>query len=178
MLRGRSPYLNIISLRPPGGQAEENKMPQKKWKFNVIDVIAVALILAVVAFLGVKVLGGNHNNVEMVDIRYSVLCEDQHISVYENVQKYVPAALMASGTLYDAKVVSVEASPVLVCSNGEWKEDPNHVDLIFVVEGTAEKAPVLTPKVGAQEIRIGNEIILKTEYMEFDPSYVIDVEYP
>jgi len=153
-------------------------MSQKKWKFNVIDVIAVVLILAVAAFLGAKILGGGSSNVEMVDIRYTVLCEDQHVSVYENIQKYIPTALMASGTLYDAKVVSVDASPVLVCSSGTWEEDPNHVDLIFVVEGTAEKAPVLTPTVGAQEIRIGNEIILKTEYMEFDPAFVIDVEYP
>ncbi len=153
-------------------------MSQKKWKFNVIDVIAVVLVLAVVAFLGVKLLGGNDSSVEMVDIRYRVLCEDQSAEIYETVQKYIPSALMASGTLYDAKVVSVEASPVLVCSNGEWVEDSNHVDLIFVVEGTTEKAPVLIPNVGAQEIRIGNEIILKTEYMEFDPAVVVDVEYP
>jgi len=153
-------------------------MSQKKWKFNIIDIIAVILIVAVVAFVGMKLVGGSDNGVEIVDIRYSVLCENQSTSVYEAVQKYIPTPLMASGTLYDAKVVSVEASPVLVCSNGEWVEDPAHVDLIFVVEGTTEKTPVLTPKVGAQEIRIGNEIILKTEYMEFDPAFVIDVEYP
>jgi len=153
-------------------------MSQKKWKFNIIDIIAVVLILAVVAFVGVKLLGNNDNGVEIVDIRYTVLCENQSTEVYESVQKYIPTALMASGTLYDAKVVSVEAKPVLVCSNGEWVEDPAHVDLFFLVEGTTEKTPVLTPKVGAQEIRIGNEIILKTEYMEFDPSFVVDVEYP
>ena len=153
-------------------------MSQKKWKFNVIDIIAVILVLAVVAFLGAKILGDSGSNVETVDIRYRVLCEDQSAEVYENVQKYIPSALMASGTLYDAKIVGVEASPVLVCSNGEWVEDPAHVDLIFEVEGTTEKAPVLMAKVGAQEIRIGNEIILKTEYLEFDPAVVIDVEYP
>lgn len=153
-------------------------MSQKKWKFNIIDIIAVVLILAVVAFVGVKLLGNDDSGVEIVDIRYTVLCENQSAEVYESVQKYIPSALMASGTLYDAKVVSVEATPVLVCSNGEWMEDPAHVDLLFVVEGTTEKTPVLTPKVGAQEIRIGNEIILKTEYMEFDPAIVVDVEYP
>ena len=145
-------------------------MSQKKWKFNVIDVIAVILIVAVAAFLGAKILGGNDSGVEIVDIRYSVLCEDQNIEIYENVQKYIPSALMASGTLYDAQVISVEATPS--------QENPNHEDLVFVVEGTVEKAPVLVPKVGAQEIRIGKEIILKTEYLEFDPAVVIDVEYP
>ena len=153
-------------------------MSQKKWKFNVIDIIAVILVIAVVAFLGAKILGDSGSSVETVDIRYRVLCKDQSVEVYENVQKYIPSALMASGTLYDAKVVNVEASPVLVSSNGEWVEDPAHVDLIFEVEGATEKAPVLMAKVGAQEIRIGNEIILKTEYLEFDPAVVIDVEYP
>jgi len=153
-------------------------MSQKKWKFNIIDIIAVVLILAVVVFLASKLMGKETGSAEIVDIRYTVLCENQSAEIYDAVQKYIPTPLMASGTLYDAKVVSVEASPVLVCSNGEWVEDPAHVDLIFVVEGTTEKTPVLTPKVGAQEIRIGNEIILKTEYMEFDPAFVIDVEYP
>jgi len=153
-------------------------MSQKKWKFNVIDIAAVVLILAVGIFVAAKLFGGDDSTVEMVDIRYQVLCEGQSAQIYENVQQYVPANLMASGALYGAKVVAVEASPTLVCSGGEWTEDPNHVDILFTVEGQAEKTAVLLANVGAQEIRIGKEIILKTEYMEFDPAVVVNVEYP
>ena len=153
-------------------------MSQKKWKFNVIDIIAVVLILAVGVFLASKFAGGESSGVEMVDIRYTVRCENQSAEIYESVQKYIPSALMASGSLYNAQVVSVEAEPTLICSGGTWVADPTHMDLTFVVEGQVEKAAVLVPTLAAQEIRIGKEIILKTEYMEFDPAVVIDVEYP
>ena len=56
-------------------------------------------------------------------------------------------------------------------------EDPDHVDLLFTVTAQVEKTAVMVPSVGTQEIRIGKEIIFKTEYIEFDPAYVVSVEY-
>ena len=41
-----------------------------------------------------------------------------------------------------------------------------------------EKADVLVATAGTQEIRIGKEIILKTEYLEFEEAVVTSVEYP
>ena len=64
----------------------------------------------------------------------------------------------------------------MVCSNGEWVEDPSHVNLIFTVEGTVEITSVMTTTVATQEIRVGREMILKTEYLEFDPAVVTSVE--
>ena len=64
----------------------------------------------------------------------------------------------------------------MVCSNGEWVEYPSHVNLIFTVEGTVEITPVMTTTVATQEIRVGREMILKTEYLEFDPAVVTSVE--
>jgi len=153
-------------------------MSQKKWKFNIIDIIAVVLILAVVVFLASKLMGKETGSAEIVDIRYTVLCENQSAEIYDAVQKYIPSTLMASGSLYNAQIVSVTAEPTLICSGGTWVADPSHMDLTFVVEGKVEKGAVLVPTLAAQEIRIGKEIILKTEYLEFDPAVVIDVEYP
>ena len=39
-----------------------------------------------------------------------------------------------------------------------------------------EITPVMTTTVATQEIRVGREMILKTEYLEFDPAVVTSVE--
>lgn len=153
-------------------------MPQKKWKFNIIDIIAVLLIAAALVFAGAKLLpkssGGEG---EMIPMTYKVIAENQPAEMFEAAQRYIPARLAASGALYDAELVSVEARQTLVCSGGVWVEDPNHVDLIFTVDCQVEKTPVMLNSVGSQEIRTGRKIFLKTEYLEFDPVYVLSVEY-
>ena len=152
-------------------------MSQKKWKFNVIDVIVVVLIVAVAVLLVMKFSGGETYEAQYGSIRYTVVVQDQPIEVYEGVEEHVPGALMASGARYDdQRIVAVTAKPVLVYSNGEWVEDPNHVDIFFTVEGTVEITPVMTTTVATQEIRVGREVILKTEYLEFDPAIVTKVE--
>ena len=152
-------------------------MSQKKWKFNVIDVVVVVLIVAVAALLVMKFAGGETYEAQYAVIRYTVVAQDQPVEVYEGVKAHVPGALMASGARYDdQQIVSVEAEPILVLDNGEWVEDPDHVDIFFTIEGTVELTPVMTTTVATQEIRVGREIILKTEYLEFDPAIVTAVE--
>ena len=152
-------------------------MSQKKWKFNIIDVVVVVLIVAVAALLVMKFAGGETYEAQYGTIRYTVVAQDQPVEVYEGVQAHVPGTLMASGARYDGQqIVSVEAKHVLVEENGAWVEDPSHVDIFFTIEGTVEITPVMTTTVATQEIRVGREIILKTEYMEFDPAIVTAVE--
>ena len=152
-------------------------MPQKKWKFNIIDIIAVVLIAAVIFFVASKLLSNRGGEREMVTITYQVIAENQPVEMYEAAQQYIPCKIMASGALYDAEVTAVEAEHTLVCSEGTWVEDPDHVDLLFTVTAQVEKTAVMVPSVGTQEIRIGKEIIFKTEYIAFDPAYVVSVEY-
>ena len=152
-------------------------MSQKKWKFNIVDAVVVVLIVAVAALLVMKFAGGETYEAQYGIIRYTVVVQDQPLEVYEGVQAHVPGALMASGARYDdQQIVSVEAEPVLVRDNGEWVEDPSHVDIFFTIEGTVEITPVMTTTVATQEIRVGREVILKTEYLEFDPAVVTAVE--
>ena len=152
-------------------------MSQKKWKFNIIDVVVVVLIVAVAALLVMKFAGGETYEAQYGTIRYTVVAQDQPVEVYEGVQAHVPGTLMASGARYDGQqIVSVEAKHVMVRDNGAWVEDPSHVDIFFTIEGTVEITPVMTTTVATQEIRVGREIILKTEYLEFDPAIVTAVE--
>ena len=152
-------------------------MSQKKWKFNIVDAVVVVLIVAVAALLVMKFAGGETYEAQYGIIRYTVVVQDQPLEVYEGVQEHVPGTLMASGARYDGQqIVSVEAKHVLVEANGAWVEDPSHVDIFFTIEGTVEITPVMTTTVATQEIRVGREIILKTEYLEFDPAIVTAVE--
>ena len=153
-------------------------MSQKKWKFNIIDIIAVVLIVVVGVFLVMKLSSSSSGNSRMVTIRYTVLCENQPDEIYDAVQEYVPGTLMASGALYNQKIVDVSAENSLEVSNGQWVEDPNHMDITFTVEGQIERGDVLVANAGNQEIRIGRKIILKTEYMEFEDAVVTSVTYP
>lgn len=152
-------------------------MAQRKWKFNIIDIIAVVLIAAAIIFAAVKLLGGRSGRAETVPMTFQVIAENQPEEMYEAVRRHIPSNIMESGAPYDAEVIAVEAEHTLVCSNGEWVEDPDHVDLIFTVTCQVEKTPVMLPVVGTQEIRVGREISLKTEYFEFKPSYVLSMEY-
>lgn len=153
-------------------------MSQKKWKINIIDIIAIVLIVVVGAFLVMKLSSSSTSSSRMVTIRYTVLCENQPDEVYDAVQSYVPGTLMASGALYNQKIVDVSAEHSLEVSNGQWVEDPNHMDITFTVEGQIERGDVLVANAGNQEIRIGRKIILKTEYMEFENAVVTSVTYP
>ncbi len=155
----------------------------KQKKFNCIDIIAAILIVAVVAFVGYKLAtrttGITAGVAEMVDVTYVAKVEGVDAAFYDNVQQYIPSQLMASGELYNGYIVGVEQEPYLVLSaNGEWVEDPGHINLYFTVEGTIAKQSVMTTDVANQEIRLGRKSnIIKTEYIEFGDCIIVDVTW-
>ena len=155
-------------------------MEKKAFKFNVIDILAVLLIVAVLAFAGWKLLGNAGVEgvaPETVGITYTVRCENVAAEMYDSCARYVPANLMASGALLDAKITAVEAEPVMVPGeDGQWLEDPDHVTLLFTVEAEVIRRDVMNTQVGTQEVRIGRtDYILKTEEIEFQECTIVDV---
>lgn len=158
-------------------------MEQKsRKKFNVIDVIAVALIVAALAFVGWKLAnrgGGVIGEAATVHISYTVKCEGVDDSLYENCQAHLPSRLMASGEVFDGEIKSVDREPYYVLDgDGDWVEDPDHVNLIFNVECNVADSEVMTTKVGEQEVRVGKtDYILKSEYIEFDDCVITSVTW-
>ena len=151
-------------------------------KFNVVDIIAVVLILAVVAFVGMKLLpGGNGGESarDMTKVTYVVKVEGVAPELYESCQAHLPSPLMASGALVGGQILSVEKEPYYVLGeNNEWIEDPYHVTLLLTAETETPTADVMTTKVGDQEVRIGKtDYILKSEYIEFSEGTVVDVRW-
>ena len=77
-------------------------MEQKaKKRLNVIDIIALVVILAAVLFVGYKMMdrGGEAAQPEMVKVTYKVKKEGVPAEMYENSKKHLPSKLMASGIL-------------------------------------------------------------------------------
>ena len=150
-------------------------------KFNIIDILAVVLILAVLAFVGTKLMGGNDAPAqqEMVKITYVVKAEGVPAEVYENCEKHIPSKLMASGALLNGEIVSVEKEDYLVLGgDNNWIADPAHVNVLFTVETVTPKRAVMTTQVGEQEIRIGKaDHIIKTEWIEFQETTIVDVQW-
>lgn len=157
-------------------------MDQKaKKRLNVIDIIAVVVILAAVAFVVYKMLGPGGSDAaqqEMVKVTYKVKKEGVPAEMYENSKKHLPSKLMASGAFVGGEVVAVEEEPYYVLGpDGEWILDEAHTTLIFTAVTEVAKGNVMLTKVGEQEVRVGKEHILKSEYVEFAETYIIDVQW-
>ena len=152
-------------------------------KFNIIDLIAVILILAVLAFAGWKLLGrggaADMGEENMVKVTYVVKCEGVPAELYETCQAHLPSPLMASGALVGGQIESVEKEPYYVLGpDGEWIEDPDHVTLLFTATTETAAGEVMTTKVGDQEVRIGKtDYNLKSEYIEFSDGTITTVTW-
>ena len=151
-------------------------------KFNIIDLIAVILILAAAAFMGWKLLGPDDTAGaprEMTQVTYVVKVEGVPAELYENCVNHLPSKLMASGALVGGEIVAVDQEPYYVLSaNGEWILDETHTTLLFTAETETPAMEVMTTKVGEQEVRIGKtDYIMKSETVEFQNGTVVDVTW-
>ena len=152
---------------------------EKKRRFNIIDICVLVLVVAVVGFLGYKVAKGidNRMGADTITLKYQVMYEGVSNDLYDAAAQHVPSQIMASGVLYDSYVTAVEKCDYFVYENGEWVKDPYHCNLVFTVEGNVASAAVLTTEVGSQEVRVGKEHVLKTQYLEFDEGIITFVEW-
>ena len=168
----------------PGPVTEETMEEKTKrvGKFNVVDVIAVILILAVAALVGWKLLGPDDSvsaERAMTKVTYVVKVEGVPAELYDNCIQHLPSPLMASGALVGGEIVDVEQEPYYVLSaGGDWIEDETHTTLLFTAVTETPTAEVMTTKVGDQEVRIGKtDYILKSEFMEFADGTIVDVQW-
>ncbi|MBE6996508.1 MAG: DUF4330 domain-containing protein [Ruminococcaceae bacterium] len=153
-------------------------------KFNVVDIIAVAMILLVVAFAGWKLLSSGEPveeepepDPEMIGITYVVCAEKVSADVYESLKNNIPSQLSAGGKMVEGHVTEMAMEPYLVLSaDGQWVEDPRYVTLTFTITAETEVEEVMSNKVGTQEVRIGKPHILKTDLIEISNTVIVDVK--
>ena len=153
---------------------------QKKFKFNVIDVIVILVLLVVVVFFAVRFINFEATAPEPASstqvLRYTVRVDAMPASVYEEVSKSIPSQMLSAGARYNGVVLSVTASPAEV-TDIEVKDGSNETRLFhmqpqeayytvdFVCE--AEVKSALLKSVGSQEVRVGRTHFIKTEDLEF-----------
>ena len=149
-------------------------------KLNIIDLIAVILIVAVAAFLGHKLTSSTGDSLAGPGqpVVYTVEVENVEPEVYEFVAAEVakgPCQLTASNEMVDGYVTRVEAVPV---EESTVQPEENHYagltvldvaeagnyDLLFTIEGTLKDN--LSSELGTQEIRVGKTHIVKTTTFE------------
>ena len=150
-------------------------------KFNIIDILAVILIVAVVVFAGIKLMSRDGENVlvPMTKVTYTVKAEGVPAELYENCQNHLPSPLMAAGKLVGGQIETVEKEPFMVLApNGQWVEDPERVTLLFTATTETPSGEVMTTKVGEQEVRVGKtDYILKSEFIELSDVTIVDVTW-
>ena len=153
-------------------------------KLNIVDVLILLVVIAAVAFLAVRMVGGSGGDTidepsAQANLRYTVLCEDVPLTQAENAVAAVtaedyelkldddsilevsPNQIFNSNKFQDAQITSAEILPQDDSADGQ------RVTVRFVIEAAAENT-VGSFVVGTQEVRIGRDYIVKT----------VDIEMP
>ncbi|MBQ9347430.1 MAG: DUF4330 domain-containing protein [Oscillibacter sp.] len=147
-------------------------------RYNIVDLAAVALIVLVALIaLWKLVVDRDVETTKPVTMYFTVMAEGVSADLYDGVKDKLPAKLMASGRRLNGQVNSVEKRPYLVLGpDGQWVEDPDHVNLVFDCVNVSNAGNVFLSKVDEQEARVGRkDYTLKTEYMEFHNTIVLEV---
>lgn len=161
-------------------------------KLNIIDLIAVILIVAVVVLLGYKLTSNQSSGLagEGQPVVYTVKVRNVDPRVYDFIQSEVdqgPCQLTASNEMLDAYVTKVEATPAedttfAVQENRNLglttltEASAGTYDLVFTIEGTVKDN--LTSELGSQEIRVGKTHIVKTTTFELENGVILSCERP
>ena len=153
-------------------------------KLNLVDALVILVILIGAVVLGVKFLGGGSSAINPTGtlVRYTVLVEGVEPAVYENIQKYIPSQLMASGELLDGYVTGVTAEPheetaTVNTTDGtlEIPVSPGTLDLTFTIECNVVNA--ITTEIGTQEVRVGKIHTVKTDKFELTNGIILDCSW-
>lgn len=161
-------------------------------KINLIDLLVLLVALLAVAFLGMKLSGGNDAVVaSTTEILYTAKVDGVDREVYENVLAFVEQAkqagaegdqLLAGGELINGYVVDVTATDrddqvefVINNQNVAVTNVKDRVDVTFTIKGQVENAN--TTELGTQEIRVGKGHIVKTTHFELTNAIVTSCEW-
>lgn len=165
------------------------KLFGKGGKLNIVDILIILVLVAAVAFAGMKLLGGNdteENNIGVVEdkatmepnIRFTVYCEDISPVIAQQVIHSL------EGEALDVNGTSVERTQIYysnVLAEGhfvDWyiEENGDQMDLYLTIEATAEVYGPNVHSIAWQDIRIGKDFICKT--LEIEVSGVVySLEY-
>ena len=137
-------------------------------KLNIIDLLAILLIVAVLALIGYK-LTSNSGGLAGAGqkVIYTVEVKNVDAAVYESLQKEaLPSQLTAANEMLDAYVTDIQGTPADPNAyHMQWDGSSGDLTLsqsqdgaynvVFTIEGTVKDN--LTSELGTQEIRVGQD---------------------
>lgn len=165
---------------------------KRGWKFNIIDLLAVIVIIAAAVFLGFKIIGGEKKNdtqnVHMGGLKYVVEVKGLQKDMYDNIEKMIPCQMAASGKwVDDSYIEAISCEPCTVEYQEAYSpinyhltrwvkagEDEEYVNAFFYCTAEVDYSDLLN-MVGTQEIRIGRSHYVKSVDFELVGT-VISVE--
>lgn len=151
------------------------KLVNEKGKiFNIINLVDLAVLLLIVAFLSivilkvtdVKLVSSGENNL----ITITVSCQGEYPSTAEALK--TGDKLVSQNSYIDGQIVSIDSVPSKQFVNTDdgrivVTEHPVLLDVIVKVSFEAP-AGSATIKHGDQQIRVGNKYFIKTQTVEMD----------
>ncbi len=149
----------------------------KKWKLNIVDILVIAVIVAVAAFFGAKFLRSSNvvpsAGTKTGTITYVVEVAGMTRELYDEVAACVPCPMAASGEWVGGEIQSVSCKPCSLkwievaspvnASQTQWVEaDPEqeYVTAYFTCQAKIDLNSLLN-MVGTQEIRLGRHHYVK-----------------
>lgn len=150
-------------------------------KLNIIDLIAIVLIVAVLALAAWKFIGKNGDSISydrpQTKVTYQVKVEGVAPELYEKLSG--PSAVSADGLrCAGGRPDRGRGEGDLSGAGCQWKlgHGPGPCDVDLHRDHHHPTAEVMTTKVGDQEVRIGKtDYILKSEYIEFSDGTITNV---
>ena len=128
-------------------------------KLNLIDLLVVVLLIAAVAAVAWKLVG--KQAAETVadtgrTVTYTVTVEDVNREAADFAATQIGKSLVNNSKVIDAAITEASVSE---------RAEGTHVDLAVTIEGQGQFTGNVY-KVGAQEVRVGYEYIVKTSEFE------------
>lgn len=159
-------------------------------KLNIIDLIAIVLIVAVVGLLGTKLLSSSSEGLGGAgqSVVYTVKVDGVEEEVVQFIQKELekgPSQLVASSELQNGYVTKMEATPaektylaVREIPSADLTALDSTIagtyDVVFTIEATIQDSP--SNKLGTQEIRAGMTHVVKTTTFGLENGTILAVD--
>jgi len=139
---------------------------------NVIDLAVILMILAVGAGVVVKVVLPRFDSAvdRTKDVYVTVICRQKPEAAGIDLAENIGASLVARNDFTNGTIHSVEMVPASAVSTNDAgiateSDHPYLKDIIVVLKGRADPAAAVFT-LGAQEMRIGYTIYVKTQRVE------------
>ena len=139
-------------------------MEKKKFKFNLVDVIVILVIIAAIAFMGMKFFSGNTGNSSTVKYKISFFCEEVPSFAAEaiNVGDYVTDDDKNSAMGIVEEVNLAPSQSYADTSDGKKllapKEGYNSVEVVAVVDAQEFQHGIM---VNAAKYGVGHSLTIR-----------------